>query len=134
MTPKWFLLRTFEVWLTTRLLASPTFHRMVGRVHGRVQRFRHGTPPEEMGGTKLDNNGMAALSTRSRIQTILGVFQGRAQGSGKGKTTRQVLTLALSHSITISHPPRIHASSLRIHSLDRKSPCQLPPNSRPRSA
>jgi hypothetical protein len=37
---------------------------MVGRVHGRVQRFRHGTPPEEMGGTKLDNNGMAALSTR----------------------------------------------------------------------
>ncbi|KAL4786180.1 hypothetical protein BJX76DRAFT_355411 [Aspergillus varians] len=53
--PKWLLLRTFEVWLTTRLLTSPTFHRMVGRVHGKIQRLRHGTPPEEMGGTNIDN-------------------------------------------------------------------------------
>jgi hypothetical protein len=36
---------------------------MVGKVHSRVQRFRHGIPPEEMGGTKLDNNGTAALFT-----------------------------------------------------------------------
>ncbi|KAI9929072.1 hypothetical protein ASPWEDRAFT_169091 [Aspergillus wentii DTO 134E9] len=53
----WFWARTFEVWLTARLLASPTFHRMVGRVHQKVQHIRHGVPPEEMGGTKLDNNG-----------------------------------------------------------------------------
>ncbi|KAL3461315.1 hypothetical protein BJX64DRAFT_164313 [Aspergillus heterothallicus] len=46
--------------------ASPTFHRMVGRVHSRVQRFRHGIPPEEMGGTKLENNGSSwNISKRS---------------------------------------------------------------------
>ncbi|CEL07987.1 hypothetical protein ASPCAL11141 [Aspergillus calidoustus] len=78
MTPKWFLLRTFEVWLTTRLLASPTFHRMVGRVHGRVQRFRHGTPPEEMGGTKLDNNGPG-------FKQFLEYFKEELKDQAKGK-------------------------------------------------
>lgn len=31
---------------------------MVGRVHQKVQRLRHGVPPEEMGGTNIDRNGM----------------------------------------------------------------------------
>ncbi|KAL4820905.1 hypothetical protein BDW67DRAFT_180457 [Aspergillus spinulosporus] len=44
-----------EVWLTTQLLRSPGFHRMVGRVHGKVQRLRHGTPAEEMGGNNIEN-------------------------------------------------------------------------------
>ncbi|OJJ85613.1 uncharacterized protein ASPGLDRAFT_56986 [Aspergillus glaucus CBS 516.65] len=52
----WFWLRTVEAWLTARLLASPSFHRMVGRVHQKVQHIRHGVPPEEMGGTKIDKN------------------------------------------------------------------------------
>ncbi|KAJ5132509.1 hypothetical protein N7448_006667 [Penicillium atrosanguineum] len=41
-----FWLRTLEVWLTTRLLRSPIFHQMVGRVHQRIQHIRHGIPPE----------------------------------------------------------------------------------------
>ncbi|KAH1767275.1 hypothetical protein V6Z96_001795 [Aspergillus fumigatus] len=57
MVFKLFWLRTLEVWLTARLLASPTFHRMVGRVHQKVQHLRYGVPPEEMGGTKLEKNG-----------------------------------------------------------------------------
>ncbi|KAL2813495.1 hypothetical protein BDW59DRAFT_30841 [Aspergillus cavernicola] len=60
MVAKWFLLRTFEVWLTTRLLASPTFHRMVGSVHRKVQHLRYGPPPEEMGGTNIEKNGPGA--------------------------------------------------------------------------
>lgn len=52
-----FCLQTVEVWLTTRLLASPTFHRLVGRVHQKVQHLKHGIPPEETGGTKIDNHG-----------------------------------------------------------------------------
>ncbi|KAL4810530.1 hypothetical protein BDV18DRAFT_131211 [Aspergillus unguis] len=48
------LLGGLEAWLTTRLLMSPMFHNLVRRVHGRVQRLRHGTPMEEMGGTKQD--------------------------------------------------------------------------------
>ncbi|KAL4946160.1 hypothetical protein BDV06DRAFT_218684 [Aspergillus oleicola] len=57
--PKWLFIRTFEVWLTGRLLTSPTFHRMVGRVHGKVQQLRHGIPPEELGGTNRDHTGPA---------------------------------------------------------------------------
>lgn len=30
---------------------------MVGRVHQKVHHLKYGVPPEEMGGTKLDNNG-----------------------------------------------------------------------------
>ncbi|KAJ5625794.1 hypothetical protein N7510_002103 [Penicillium lagena] len=51
------LLRNLEIWLTTRLLRSPVFHRMVGRVHQKVQHVRHGIPPEEMGGTRQEKNG-----------------------------------------------------------------------------
>lgn len=45
-----------------KLLASPSFHRMVGRVHQKVQNIRHGVPPEEMGGTKIDKNSMTHFS------------------------------------------------------------------------
>ncbi|KAI9370105.1 hypothetical protein BJX61DRAFT_535904 [Aspergillus egyptiacus] len=47
----WFFLRALE------LLASPTFHRMVGDVHRKIRHLRHGSPPDEMGGTRLENNG-----------------------------------------------------------------------------
>ncbi|KAI9731427.1 MAG: hypothetical protein M1818_007817 [Claussenomyces sp. TS43310] len=48
-------LRVFEVWLTARLLASPTFHRGVRSVHKKVHELRHGKDPAEMGGTSIDN-------------------------------------------------------------------------------
>lgn len=41
-----------------QLLRSPIFHRMVGRVHQKVQHIRYGVPPEEQGGTKLEGQGM----------------------------------------------------------------------------
>jgi len=47
-------LRVFEVWLTARLLSSPSFHRAVGRVHKKVHELRHGKDPAEMGGTNID--------------------------------------------------------------------------------
>jgi hypothetical protein len=37
-----------------QLLSSPTFHRGVGKVAKKVNEIRHGTPMEEMGGTKLE--------------------------------------------------------------------------------
>lgn len=49
--------RIFEAWLTTRLLASPTFHRAVQNVHKQVRQMRHGPDLEEMGGTKIDRMG-----------------------------------------------------------------------------
>jgi hypothetical protein len=47
---------------STQLLRSPIFHRMVGRVHQKVQHIRYGVPPEEQGGTKLEGQGMFGIS------------------------------------------------------------------------
>ncbi|KKK15334.1 hypothetical protein P175DRAFT_0531262 [Aspergillus ochraceoroseus IBT 24754] len=78
MVLRWFGLRAFEVWLTARLLGSPTFHRLVGRVHRKVQHIRHGVPPEEMGGTKLENNGPG-------IKRFLEYFREEIKDQFKGK-------------------------------------------------
>ncbi|KAF2084554.1 hypothetical protein K490DRAFT_68673 [Saccharata proteae CBS 121410] len=51
---KWFLLAGFEAWATMALLRSPSFHRVVHNIHRNVRRIRHGTPPEELGGTNID--------------------------------------------------------------------------------
>ncbi|EGD83925.1 hypothetical protein H112_07607 [Trichophyton rubrum D6] len=51
-------LRFLEVWLTARLLASPTFHRAVQRIHKSVQELRYGKAPEDMGGTNIDGPGL----------------------------------------------------------------------------
>ncbi|KAH8661470.1 hypothetical protein BGZ60DRAFT_413256 [Tricladium varicosporioides] len=48
-------LRVLEAWLVARLLASPTFHRGVRRVHKKVHEIRHGKDPSEMGGTAIDD-------------------------------------------------------------------------------
>lgn len=47
-------LAVLEAYLVQRLLRSPAFHRAIGKAHKSVHRMRHGIPPEEMGGTKLD--------------------------------------------------------------------------------
>ncbi|KAL2039562.1 hypothetical protein N7G274_007834 [Stereocaulon virgatum] len=47
-------LRILEAWLTTRLLASPAFHRLVQNIHKGIRQMRHGPDLEEMGGTKID--------------------------------------------------------------------------------
>lgn len=44
-----------EAFLVKKLLESQAFHRAIGKAHKSVHRLRHGIPPEEMGGTKLDN-------------------------------------------------------------------------------
>jgi MIOREX complex component 7 len=44
-----------QIWATTALLRSPAFHRAVRAAHARVHRLKHGVPPEEMGGTKIEH-------------------------------------------------------------------------------
>ncbi|KAJ5155857.1 hypothetical protein N7492_008660 [Penicillium capsulatum] len=56
MVFKMIWLSHLEAWLTLRLLRSPVFHRMVGRVHQHVQHIRHGVPLDESR-TTLDNRG-----------------------------------------------------------------------------
>lgn len=55
----WF--RLFEAWAVAKLLSSPSFHRAVQTIHKRIYRLQHGTPMEEMGGTKIEKNGPSLL-------------------------------------------------------------------------
>ncbi|KUJ14637.1 uncharacterized protein LY89DRAFT_735714 [Mollisia scopiformis] len=50
-------LRAFEVWLISRLLSSPSFHRVVRKVHRRVHEVRRGEKlydPEDFSGLHID--------------------------------------------------------------------------------
>jgi len=71
-------LRVFEVWATARLLASPTFHRMVGRIHRKIHHLKHGASLEERGGTTLENN-------KSGFRYFLRLFQEEIKEQLKGK-------------------------------------------------
>lgn len=51
---------------------------MVGRVHQKVHHLKYGVPPEEMGGTKLDNNGRG-------LQRFLEYFKEEIKDQMKGK-------------------------------------------------
>ncbi|KAJ5861339.1 uncharacterized protein N7529_008649 [Penicillium soppii] len=77
-----FLIRGFEVWLTLRLLRSPIFHRMVGRVHEKVQHIRHGVPPppkQELGGSHHEADGFD-------LKKFFGHFKEEFKDQMKGKT------------------------------------------------
>nr|POE48849.1 hypothetical protein CFP56_38946 [Quercus suber] len=47
-------LRVLEAYLIAALLRQPAFHRAVEKVARQVHRIRHGIPPDELGGTKID--------------------------------------------------------------------------------
>ncbi|RPA99210.1 hypothetical protein L873DRAFT_1684600 [Choiromyces venosus 120613-1] len=44
---------TTQAWLVARLLRSPSFHRMVARMHSRLTGKGHVEDYSELGGTKL---------------------------------------------------------------------------------
>ncbi|KAJ5174651.1 uncharacterized protein N7482_000528 [Penicillium canariense] len=71
-----FGLRALEVWLYSRLIRSPIFHQMVGRVHRRVEQIRHGIPPEESR-TKLEGSGS--------LDKFVRYFKEEIQDQMKGK-------------------------------------------------
>ncbi|KAF7510206.1 hypothetical protein GJ744_006902 [Endocarpon pusillum] len=53
----WPVIWHLEKLLVLRLLRSPSFHRGVQGIHKTLHRLRHGPPPEELGGTRLDDPG-----------------------------------------------------------------------------
>ncbi|KAK5172698.1 uncharacterized protein LTR77_002818 [Saxophila tyrrhenica] len=67
-------LRFLEAYMVQMLLRTPAFHRGVEKVARSVHRIRHGTPPEELGGTKIDgksNDGFLRHFSEE-VQTQLG--------------------------------------------------------------
>ncbi|KJY00285.1 hypothetical protein TI39_contig336g00053 [Zymoseptoria brevis] len=49
------IIALLEAWMIQQLLRTPGFHRMAQRVAKTVHRAQHGTPADELGGTKLDS-------------------------------------------------------------------------------
>lgn len=80
-------LRVLEAYLVQALLRTPAFHRGVEKVVRGVNRIRHGVPPEEMGGTKLDqpNNSGFLKHFTEEIQTQLGRAEAKT-GDAAGKS------------------------------------------------
>ncbi|KAE8556819.1 hypothetical protein TMatcc_004225 [Talaromyces marneffei ATCC 18224] len=76
-----FWLRFVEAWAINRLLRSPAFHQMVRSVHRRVERARHGVPPEEMGGTNIEET--------SGTKHFLRLFKEQIQDQLKGNPTKR---------------------------------------------
>lgn len=79
-------LALLEAYAVQALLRSPAFHRGVEKVAKGVHRIRHGIPPEELGGTKIDgpNNDGFLRHFNEEVQTQLG----RAEAK-KGETAVQ---------------------------------------------
>lgn len=77
-------LRIIEGWLIARLLASPTFHRTVEKVHKRVRQMRHGPDPEEMSGTNLEKPGEQGKKFLDHyFEELKDQFRGGSSGSKK---------------------------------------------------
>ena len=72
-------LQVLEAYAVAALLRTPAFHRGVEKVARQVHRVRHGIPPEELGGTKLDDpQGNAYLRHfGEELQTQLGLAEAR---------------------------------------------------------
>ena len=60
--------------MVQQLLRTPAFHRAVEKVAKNVHRVRYGIPPEEMGGTKIDQPHTSGFLRHftEEVQTQLG--------------------------------------------------------------
>ncbi|KAJ5267005.1 hypothetical protein N7478_009813 [Penicillium angulare] len=73
---KAFGLAHLERALINRLLQSPVWHGMVGRVYQRVQYFRHGVPMEE---------SRTSISDGNQLNRFIKFFKEELQDQAKGK-------------------------------------------------
>ena len=78
------------------LLRTPAFHRGVEKVARGVHRIRHGIPPEETGGTKIDQpgNGSFLKHFTEEIQSQVGRAEARSSEHGVAKTAESKTTHA----------------------------------------
>ena len=86
-------LRVLEAYLVQLLLRTPAFHRGVEKVARQVHRVRHGIPPEEMGGTKIDQLGNSGFLKHfnEEVQVQLGRAEAKS-GEQAGRTASKIPT------------------------------------------
>lgn len=82
-------LRVLEAYMVAALLRTPAFHRAVEKVARQVHRIRHGIPPEELGGTKIEQPSEGFTSHFvQELKTQLGYAEQReAKGVVKPKNS-----------------------------------------------
>ena len=85
--------RVLEANLVQALLRTPAFHRAVEKVAKNVHRVRYGIPPEEMGGTKLDDANSPSFLKHftEEVQTQLGRAESKTGTDIAGKHERTVV-------------------------------------------
>jgi hypothetical protein len=75
-------LQFLEAWAVQQLLRTPGFHRAVEKIARRVHRARHGIPPDELGGTNIDQPGNQSNFMKhfmEEIKTQIGAAEQRQQ-------------------------------------------------------
>jgi len=79
-------LRFVEAWAVQQLLRTPAFHRAVEKVARQVHRVRHGTPPDELGGTKIDQPGSSGYLQHfmDEVKTQIGSAESKNAGGNTG--------------------------------------------------
>lgn len=72
-------LQVLEAYLIAALLRQPAFHRGVEKVAKQVHRIRHGVPPDELGGTKIDGQQQDGFLGHflDEVKTQLGKVEGK---------------------------------------------------------
>ena len=87
-------LRVLEAYLVQALLRTPAFHRGVEKVAHRIHRIRHGIPPEEMGGTKIDQptNGSFYRHFSEEVRTQLGRAEAKGGDAAGGARSHEVVS------------------------------------------
>ena len=81
-------LQVLEAYAVAALLRTPAFHRGVEKVARQVHRVRHGIPPEELGGTKLDDPQGNAHFLK-HFGEVCSSQLGRAEARTAAKSTRR---------------------------------------------
>ncbi|KAK5715687.1 hypothetical protein LTR17_016756 [Elasticomyces elasticus] len=106
-------LRMLEPFLVQQLLRTPAFHRVVEKVAKGVHRVRHGTPPEELGGTKIDgpngaNNGFLGHFL-DEVKTQLGNVEGKGNSLGSPGVDARAVKAA--GNVTERHVVKVEESA-----------------------
>jgi len=72
--------------MVQQLLSTPAFHRAVEKVARQVHRMRHGIPPEELGGTKIDRPGDSGFLQHfvDEVKTQIGAVENKSVTGGTG--------------------------------------------------
>ncbi|KAK5107425.1 hypothetical protein LTR62_001286 [Meristemomyces frigidus] len=91
-------LHLVEAFLVQQLLRTPAFHRGVEKVAKTVHRVRHGTPAEEMGGTKIDQPSQSGYVQHflDELKTQLG-NETKSINGGSGQAGVNMDSRAMGH-------------------------------------